>query len=108
MPAPVVISFPPSDETKARPRAPTAQLRSPIAREAASVGSSIAASAPSPFSFTCRLTCSRLSRKVEVKATDRAGDAMADRKEQIVKKAIEIVAEEGYGNLSMRAVARAS
>ncbi len=33
---------------------------------------------------------------------------MADRKEQIVKKAIEIVAEEGYGNLSMRAVARAS
>ncbi len=43
-----------------------------------------------------------------MKATARAGDAMGDRKEQIVRKAIEIVAEEGYGNLSMRAVARAS
>ena len=33
---------------------------------------------------------------------------MRDRKEQIIKEAIKIVAEEGYGNLSMRAVARAS
>ena len=33
---------------------------------------------------------------------------MRDRKEQIIKEAMKIVAEEGYGNLSMRAVARAS
>ena len=33
---------------------------------------------------------------------------MSERKEQIIQEAIKIVAEEGYGNLSMRAVARAS
>ena len=33
---------------------------------------------------------------------------MTERKQQILQTAIELVAEEGYGNLSMRALARAS
>jgi AcrR family transcriptional regulator len=36
------------------------------------------------------------------------GSAMSERKQQILQLAIEIIADEGYGSLSMRALARAS
>ena len=54
--------------------------------------------------FTCHMTCYNMS-------TDRSSadlpNTMSDRKQQLLDTAIEIISDQGYGNLTMRALARA-
>lgn len=53
------------------------------------------------FDFTCHPTCHNMSG-------DMSTIAATKRKRQILEAAIEIISPEGYANLSMRALARAS
>jgi AcrR family transcriptional regulator len=43
-----------------------------------------------------------------LKVNSQRADAMSERQQEILRTAIEIIADEGYGSLSMRALARAS
>ena len=54
--------------------------------------------------LTCQVTWANMS--YDMQPIDRV--RMTDRKKQILQTAIEIIANEGYGNLTMRALARAS
>jgi AcrR family transcriptional regulator len=55
--------------------------------------------------LACHSTCCSMSLD---RSTTGADIAMTDRKRQILEQAIEIISSEGYANLSMRALARAS
>ncbi len=57
-----------------------------------------------PECFTVQITCSSMSCDMSTEGTR---TAMSERKQQILQTAIEIIADEGYGSLSMRALADA-
>ena len=65
-----------------------------------------------PFTFDslgCGLTCVLpLRDDVAPSTRDTALDMKVNRKTEILRSAIELIADEGYGSLSMRALARAS